>query len=486
MGVLLTNSAMDTDGSESRRLSESDNDHLLGGCDGPKALMGIIYIIVMGYNFLGLAVVCDDFFCSALESLSEYYKLSDDVAGATFMAAGSSAPELFTAMVDTFYFKSNVGLGTIIGSAIFNIMVIIAASAAFSKATLQIDWRPLARDVAFYLVSIVLLMGFSTSSDEGVGFSWPSMDSTHGNLTWQEGLILIVWYLLYILFMCFNERILGPMGDDDDEGETSADASVAVAPAADGPAALEEGKNALASAPPVALDNADATLEKDREETKGPPEADIETAKLTINAGGDGDAGTVVTESSSRSEKVLEVLSAPWTFAFKCTIPNCEGDDVWKHMHWITFINSCLWIGIISWLLVFCASNFGCLVGLDPIVMGVTFLAAGTSVPDAISSIVVAKEGKGGMAVANAIGSNVFDICLGLGIPTFIACAFGIEKTIVIATDNIVDKFFWLLGSLAIVVVTLLISKWRLTPNVGKVLFFVYVAFVIYSFAKGA
>jgi Ca2+/Na+ antiporter len=38
-------------------------------------------------------------------------------------------------------------------------------------------------------------------------------------------------------------------------------------------------------------------------------------------------------------------------------------------------------------------------------------------VPDALSSIGVAKGGQGDMAVANAVGSNVFDIWLGLGLP---------------------------------------------------------------------
>jgi hypothetical protein len=44
----------------------------------------------MCYLFLGLAIVCDDFFVASLEKLSEAFNLSDDVAGATFMAAGSS------------------------------------------------------------------------------------------------------------------------------------------------------------------------------------------------------------------------------------------------------------------------------------------------------------------------------------------------------------------------------------------------------------
>ena len=51
------------------------------------------------------------------------------------------------------------------------------------------------------------------------------------------------------------------------------------------------------------------------------------------------------------------------------------------------------------------------------VVMGTTVLAAGTSIPDALSSISVAKDGYADMAVANAVGSNVFDIWLGLGLP---------------------------------------------------------------------
>ena len=44
------------------------------------------------YMFWGLAIICDDYFVASLEQLSEDLSLSPDVAGATFMAAGSSAP----------------------------------------------------------------------------------------------------------------------------------------------------------------------------------------------------------------------------------------------------------------------------------------------------------------------------------------------------------------------------------------------------------
>ncbi|TNN77888.1 Sodium/potassium/calcium exchanger 4 [Liparis tanakae] len=49
--------------------------------------------------------------------------------------------------------------------------------------------------------------------------------------------------------------------------------------------------------------------------------------------------------------------------------------------------------------------------------MGITFLAAGTSVPDCMASVIVARQGLGDMAISNSIGSNVFDILVGLGLP---------------------------------------------------------------------
>lgn len=62
----------------------------------------------------------------------------------------------------------------------------------------------------------------------------------------------------------------------------------------------------------------------------------------------------------------------------------------------------------------------GSTLSIPDTVMGLTFVAAGVSVPDALSSIAVIKEGYGDMAVSNAVGSNVFDILICLGLPWFI------------------------------------------------------------------
>ena len=50
----------------------------------------VLYAVAILYLFLGIAIICDDYFTASLEQICEKLKLSEDVAGATFMAAGSS------------------------------------------------------------------------------------------------------------------------------------------------------------------------------------------------------------------------------------------------------------------------------------------------------------------------------------------------------------------------------------------------------------
>jgi len=54
------------------------------------------------------------------------------------MAAGGSAPELFTSFIGTFVSNSQVGFGTIIGSAVFNVLFVIGMCAIFSKGELKL------------------------------------------------------------------------------------------------------------------------------------------------------------------------------------------------------------------------------------------------------------------------------------------------------------------------------------------------------------
>ena len=121
----------------------------------------VLYFVGVLYLFLGIAIVCDDFFVGSLEAISAKLGLSEDVAGATFMAAGSSAPELFSSLVALTNDEAanDIGVGTIVGSAIFNILVIIGVTSLFSGQTLHLDYRPLIRDAVFYAAAITGVIG---------------------------------------------------------------------------------------------------------------------------------------------------------------------------------------------------------------------------------------------------------------------------------------------------------------------------------------
>merc|ERR1712100_753417 len=160
-----------------------------------------------------------------------------------------------------------------------------------------------------------------------------------------------------------------------------------------------------------------------------------------------------------------------------------------QKMYLVTFTISLVWITILSYFMVVLMEKIGCAWGISSFIMGITFLAMGTSVPDALGSIAVAKEGEGDMAVSNAIGSNVFDICIGLGLPWFIATLKeGHNWPIVAAQESIIASTIILF----LVVVVLFTSLYCTTlpetgnnfclmPQVGAILFGSYFAFVIFQ-----
>ena len=140
---------------------------------------------------MAIGLVCDEYFVPALELICDRLNLKPDVAGATFMAAGGSAPELFTSFIGVFIAKSNVGVGTIVGSAVFNVLFVIGGCAIFSKEILALTWWPLARDITFYSISLIALVLFFD----------------HSQIVWWEALTLLALYFSYVLFMAYNDRI---------------------------------------------------------------------------------------------------------------------------------------------------------------------------------------------------------------------------------------------------------------------------------------
>jgi Ca2+/Na+ antiporter len=76
--------------------------------------------------------------------------------------------------------------------------------------------------------------------------------------------------------------------------------------------------------------------------------------------------------------------------------------------------------------MVWVANTIGITFHIPNEVIGLTILAAGTSIPDLITSVIVARKGLGDMAVSSSVGSNIFDICVGLPIPWLLSFSWNV------------------------------------------------------------
>lgn len=178
--------------SHHRHLAESNGDFPDDTLTYKQKQSGYITIhcLIMLYMFLGLAKICDDYFEPTLSVLCERLNIKDDVAGATWMAAGGSAPELFTSIIGVFIAKSDIGFGTIVGSAVFNVLAVIAAC-AFCVPDLPVTGWPLARDSVYYCFGILVIV--SCVEDQ--------------RIYWYEALVLLGIYAVYVYIMRNNARL---------------------------------------------------------------------------------------------------------------------------------------------------------------------------------------------------------------------------------------------------------------------------------------
>ncbi|CAG5078616.1 Oidioi.mRNA.OKI2018_I69.PAR.g9035.t1.cds [Oikopleura dioica] len=147
----------------------------------------------------------------------------------------------------------------------------------------------------------------------------------------------------------------------------------------------------------------------------------------------------------------------------------------------VTFINSILWIAVYSYLMVWWADVLGGAFGISPPVMGLTFLAAGTSVPDLITSVIVAKKGLGDMAVSSSIGSNIFDITVGLPLPWLIRTAIDAGVPVQVRSEGMVCNISLLFIMLLAVFSGIACYKWRMTKGLGAGMFILYGVFLAFA-----
>ena len=99
-----------------------------------------------------------------------------------------------------------------------------------------------------------------------------------------------------------------------------------------------------------------------------------------------------------------------------------------------------------------------------------------------ISSIVVARKNLGNMAVSNALGSNIFDILVGLGLPWIVIMIAG-KSNIGIDTAGLMLSTFLLVGSVTLLY-TFVLTKKTLSRREGIILVLLWVLYVVWVFLK--
>jgi len=186
--------------------------------------------------------------------------------------------------------------------------------------------------------------------------------------------------------------------------------------------------------------------------------------------------------------KILKVVGFPLEIAMWVTIPDCRRER-FKSFWYLTFSGCIIWIAILAYMMVWMCTEFGYDYNIRDSIMGVTLLAMGTSIPDCLSSIAVARRGHGDMAVSSSIGSNIFDILIGLPIPWFIYTAIlrpsigpSLGPTYIpIISDSLTVMILALFVMVALVITVIHISGWVLSIKVGAMMMGLYAAFLTLS-----
>ena len=171
-------------------------------------LINIVYIIV------GVALVLwgADRLTEGASSLARGLHVPEIVIGLTIVAAGTSAPELFVSMVSAFKGTSDLAVGNVLGSNIFNTMLIVGCSAVV--APMAVAPSTVKKDIPFAVVASFLL--FMLCFDD--------MDSPHlwGNdISRSDGIILLIGFLIFMIYTFQSAKKQGLMPTEEEQEENS-------------------------------------------------------------------------------------------------------------------------------------------------------------------------------------------------------------------------------------------------------------------------
>ncbi len=124
---------------------------------------------------------------------------------------------------------------------------------------------------------------------------------------------------------------------------------------------------------------------------------------------------------------------------------------------------------------VYSAKEIAGAMGMSETLIGLTIVAVGTSLPELVTSIVAAKKGETGLAVGNAVGSNLFNLLLILGLSAAI-------HPITVNVASVYDML--ILTAVSAITYIFLLTKKSLKRSEGMIMVLLYAAEVLFAIAR--
>ena len=172
---------------------------VLAYCSFPLELIWLAIILLaiwLFVLFVAIGATTDSFFCPSLRVIADTMRLSQNIAGVTFLAFGNGAPDVFSAIAAATNSKDgDAGLvfGALFGAGVFVTTVVVGIICLVTPFTSV--QRPLLRDIIFFMVA---------------GF-WAFVMIWDGEITLFETLGFLFLYVIYIVVVVLgryvNQRI---------------------------------------------------------------------------------------------------------------------------------------------------------------------------------------------------------------------------------------------------------------------------------------
>lgn len=175
----------------SKNVANSETVEVIEEMPLPKSLL----LIVLGMAGL---VFGGDLVLEKSLIFADYFGMSERVIGLTVIAIGTSLPELATSVVAAMKKNSDIAMGNVIGSNIFNILLVLGFSASVSPTIIEYD-AAANFDIGFLLAATILVTTFLFIGTKGKltkGGSFSYMIDR-----WQSGVLLVavIGYIAYLL-----------------------------------------------------------------------------------------------------------------------------------------------------------------------------------------------------------------------------------------------------------------------------------------------